>query len=250
MIRMRRTGRQRDLIIAGIIFVMLTVAGEIWVLQTDFHPLAASREAGIVDEAFDLLMLLSVPVFAFVIAVLGYALARFRVGHGDADPVRHDPRFMWGWLAISAGLAIFSIFNPGLKGLEELRAEPDADLVVGVTAEQWNWTFTFVEQGLILADPPELVLPVDTRIAFEVTSVDVIHSFWIPAFRIKEDAIPGQVRTILTTPTVKGEYEANPIFRVQCAEMCGTGHARMRTAVRVVDQDEFAAWLAAVGDDA
>lgn len=243
MIRMRRTGRQRDLIIAGVIFVVLTVAGEVWVARTDFHPLPASREAAIVDGAFDLLMVLSVPVFAFVIAVLGYALARFRVGHGDADPVRHDPRFMWGWLVVSAGLAIFSVFNPGFKGIEELRAEPDADLVIGVTAEQWNWTFSFEEIGVTLEDPDELVLPVDTRIAFEVTSVDVIHSFWIPAFRIKTDAIPGQTVTVLTTPTVIGDYEANPIFRVQCAEMCGTGHARMRTAVRVVGHDEFNTWL-------
>lgn len=241
---MRRTGQRRDLMVTGIIFVILTVAGEIWVYRTDFHPFAASREAGIVDGAFDLLMVLSVPVFAFVLAVLGYALARFRVGHGDADPVRHDPRFVWGWLFVSGGLAIFSIFNPGFKGIEELRAEPEADLVIGVTAEQWNWTFTFPDEGLTLADPPELVLPVDRRIAFEVTSLDVIHSFWIPAFRIKEDAIPGEVRTIRTTPTATGEFEANPIFRVQCAEMCGTGHARMRTAVRVVDQAEFDTWLA------
>lgn len=249
MIRMRRTGRRRDLIITGLVFVILTVAGEVWVARTDFHPLPASREAGIVDGAFDLLMVLSVPVFAFVVAVLGYALARFRVGHGDADPVRHDPRFMWGWLVVSAGLAIFSVFNPGFKGLEELRAEPDADLVIGVTAEQWDWTFSFEEDGLTLEDPEEIVLPVDTRIAFEVTSIDVIHSFWIPAFRIKTDAIPGHVETVLTTPTVTGEYEANPIFRVQCAEMCGTGHAHMRTAVRVVDQDEFNAWLAEMGAD-
>lgn len=240
---MRRPGRRRDLIVTAILFVLLAGIGEIWVLQTDFHPVAASREADIVDGAFDLLLLLSIPVFAFVIAVLGYALVRFRAGHGDADPVRHDPRFMWGWLVVSAGLAIFSIFNPGFKGLEELRAEPDADLVIGVTAQQWNWTFDFQEAGVTLADPPELVLPVGARIAFEVTSIDVIHSFWVPAFRIKMDAVPGQVRTVLTTPTVKGEYEANPIFRVQCAEMCGTGHARMRTAIRVVDPAEFDAWL-------
>lgn len=245
---MRRTGRRRDLMVAAVIFVVLAVAGEVWVITTDFHPAAASREAGIVDGAFDLLMLLSVPVFAFVIAVLGYSLARFRVGHGDADPVRHDPRFMWGWLVVSAGLAIFSIFNPGFKGLEELRADPAVDLVIGVTAEQWNWTFDFHEADLTLADPPELVLPVDTRIAFDVTSVDVIHSFWIPAFRIKTDAIPGQVERVLTTPTLTGEYEANPVFRVQCAEMCGTGHARMRTAVRVVDQAEFDSWLAEMSE--
>lgn len=243
---MKRTGRRRDLITTGIIFVLLAVAGEIWVIRTNFHPVPASREADIVDGAFDLLMVLSVPVFAFVIAVLGYALSRFRVGHGDADPVRHDPRFMWGWLIVSAGLAIFSVFNPGFKGLEELRAAPDADLVIGVTAEQWNWSFSFEDEGITLDDPTELVLPVDTRIAFEVTSVDVIHSFWIPAFRIKEDAIPGEVRTVLTTPTVKGDYELDPLFRVQCAEMCGTGHARMRTAVRVVERAEFETWLTGV----
>lgn len=247
---MPRSGRRRDLMITGLIFVVLVVAGEVWVARTDFHPVPASREAGIVDGAFDLLMVLSVPVFAFVMAVLGYALARFRAGHGDADPVRHDPRFMWGWLVVSAGLAIFSVFNPGFKGLEELRAEPDADVVIGVTAEQWNWTFSFEEEGLILEDPEELVLPVDTRIAFEVTSVDVIHSFWIPAFRIKVDAIPGHVETVLTTPTQEGEYQANPTYRVQCAEMCGTGHSRMRTAIRVVDQGEFDSWLSESGAEA
>lgn len=240
---MQRTGRRRDLVITGIVFVILAVAGEIWVAQADLHPISASEEAEIVDGAFDLLMILAMPVFAFVIAVLGYALARFREGHGDADPVRHDPRFMWGWLAASAGLAIFSIFNPGFKGLDELKAKPDADLVIGVTAEQWNWTFTFDDGDLTLSDPDELVLPVDTRIAFEVTSVDVIHSFWIPAFRIKRDAIPGHLETVLVTPTATGDYGADPVFRVQCAELCGTGHSRMRTPVRVVERSQFDTWL-------
>jgi cytochrome c oxidase subunit 2 len=81
-------------------------------------------------------------------------------------------------------------------------------------------------------------------VKFEITGTDVLHSFWVPAFRMKIDAVPGKVTTLYVTPTVVGAFDDDPNMRVQCAEICGTGHARMRTQVVVVEPDEFEEWLA------
>lgn len=244
--------RRWDLWIVGAVSIALTVVGIGWFESTTIQPEGASREAEIVDGAFRVLMYLSIPVFAFVIVMLGYSVWRFRAGDdaGDAAPIRTNRRFVWGWLVVTAGLAIYSIFNPGLTGLAELRAEPNADLNIGVVAEQWNWNFTYEEYGLTLEEADELVLPVDTRIAFHITSIDVLHSFWVPSLRIKADAVPGSTATILTTATRTGSFELDPMMRTQCAEICGTGHARMRTAVTILDLDSFEEWVVERGGSA
>jgi cytochrome c oxidase subunit 2 len=147
-------------------------------------------------------------------------------------------------LLVTAALAVFVIFNTGMMGVRELTANQNADLVVQVEARKWNWTFTYPQQGVTLTDASELVLPVNRRIRFEVTSLDVIHSFWIPAFRMKTDAVPGHTGILYATPNKTGSYEDDFNLRVQCAELCGTGHARMRASLRILTQQEFESWLA------
>jgi cytochrome c oxidase subunit 2 len=82
---------------------------------------------------------------------------------------------------------------------------------------------------------------VDTRIRFAVTALeqDFVHSFWIPGFRLKIDAVPGRSTELLITPEKTGSYEDDPTLRVQCAELCGIGHADMKMGVRVVERSEF-----------
>lgn len=241
--------RRRDIWAVAAASVVLTVVGIVWFESSTLQPEGASREAEIVDGAFRILMYLSIPVFAFVIAALGYSVWKFRAGDdgGDARPIRSDRRFVWAWLVVTTALAVYSIINPGLTGLAELRAEPNAELNVEVVAEQWSWNFTYEELGITLEQADVLVLPVDTRIAFHITSVDVLHSFWVPSLRIKADAVPGSTATILTTPTRTGNFDMDPTMRVQCAEICGTGHSRMRADVTVLDQDAFEDWVAEAG---
>ena len=105
-----------------------------------------------------------------------------------------------------------------------------------VTGFQWAWRFEYPDLGVTSA---ELVLPVDRPVAFELTAADVIHSFWIPEFRIKMDAIPGRINRLVLTPDQIGTY------RLRCAEMCGLKHAYMLADVRVVAEEEFQAWVQA-----
>lgn len=239
--------RRRDVAIVAIIWLILTVAVEWWASQVRLHPVGASEEAEIIDGAFDLLLYLGIPVFTFVLVVVVYAVLRFRSRDvADGPPLHNDRRFVWPWVVVTAGLAIFVTINPGLTGMAELAADDsDAELTIGVTAEQWSWTFDYEDHDVTLVEADELVLPEGKRILLRVSSVDVIHSLWIPAFRIKADAVPGRTHDVYLTPTESGSFEGDSNFRVQCAEMCGTGHARMRADVRVVDEAEFETWIEA-----
>lgn len=230
---------------AGIWWCILTVLGEALVLQTDFNPPGYAREATIIDNSFHTLMVLGVPVFTFVVAVLTYTIWRFRAAGDppeDGPPVHGHRRFTIGWLAVTSSLAALVIVSPGVTGMLELRHDHAADLTVHVESGRWFWRVRYPQHDVTTMK--ELVLPVDKRVAFEITSVDVVHSFWIPAFRIKIDAVPGLTTRTYAQPNRLGTYEQDDNLRVQCAELCGTGHYLMRMPVRVVTQAEFDAWIA------
>ncbi len=243
---------RRDLVATGVLWVILTALGEWAVLGTNMLPTLASRQGEEVDGAFRLLMIYSVPVMAFVLAVLFYSVIRWRVEGrpGEDGPPLADHRgFSRTWFFVSVGLAALLFIHPGVTGLLALArdAEEEPDLVVELTGVQWHWDVNFPEHGVTLENPPELVLPVGSTIRFDLTSTDVIHAFWVPAFRLKQDAIPGQTNSVTITPLETGSYEEDDAFRLQCAELCGTGHARMFLPVRVVDEAEFGEWLAGAG---
>ena len=240
------TGRNR-LIVVGAIWLVATAIGEWLVLRTNLHPFGASREARITDDAFNLLMVFSVPVFTFVLVVIGYALVSDRERGGDEDgrSIRTNRLFIGSWLGVTTALSIVVIITPGFSGLDELRAEPEPDLVIDVRAERWSWAYTYSDGAF--ETQGDLVLPVDRRVMFRMTSTDLIHSFWIPAFRIKQDVVPGKVTSTMVTPEEVGSFDNADELRVQCAELCGVGHARMFTGVTVMEQDAFDEWLAARG---
>lgn len=235
-----------DLIVVAVLWAIATAAAYWWLSTTNFHPMGASTSAVISDDSFDLLMKLSIPVTTFVLIVIGYSVVRFRAAPDDArdsSPVRSNRLFVGLWIAITAALAVYVIINPGFTGLAALEEGRDAEMAIEVTAQQWSWTYRYVNEDIEITQAEELIVPVDVPIVFVITSRDVIHSFWIPAFRIKQDAVPGVVTRTYTTATEIGDYAGDDGFRVQCAELCGTGHANMSTRVTVVSQDEFAAWV-------
>jgi cytochrome c oxidase subunit 2 len=117
-----------------------------------------------------------------------------------------------------------------------MRMDPKA-LEVKVIGQQWSWRFEYPEQEITTT---ELVLPVDKQVLLRLTSEDVIHSFWVPEFRVKQDAIPGSYRELRVTPNEIGE------FQMVCSEMCGQQHAYMTAPVRVMGQEDFDAWVASV----
>jgi cytochrome c oxidase subunit 2 len=118
-----------------------------------------------------------------------------------------------------------------------------ADLTVHVTGFQWQWQFDYEESGVRVigteTERPELVLPAGAEVRFDLTSVDVIHSFWIPGFRFKRDLFPGQTQSFqVAIGDTTGDFPDTGV----CAEFCGLDHTTMRFDVRIVTPDEFAAW--------
>ena len=120
----------------------------------------------------------------------------------------------------------------------------DQALTVNVVGFKWNWAFNYIDQGAYSVGTPEqraeLVLPVDEKVKFELTSPDVIHSFWIPSFLYKMDVFPGRKNVFEVTPNKVGVYAG------RCAELCGVDHSKMLFTVRVVPKAEFEAWIAAL----
>lgn len=228
-----------------LIWLALSAASIVWLANADIFPPSAGDQAAVIDDAFRLLSILAAPVAALVLTVLGYSLLRFRADGDEEGPALYENRALsWSWLLISTALVIYVVFNPGLRGLNELEAmEVDDPLVIEVEGEQWHWNVTYPQHDLSYERALQIALPVDQTVRFEITSADVIHSFWIPAFRMKMDALPGRVTTLTVTPGDLGRTAANPHLRVQCAELCGTGHPRMQMDVLILEPEAFSTWM-------
>jgi len=242
----------RDTLTAGAIWILLTIVGAFAFLALDIYGDAASEQGTFIDEAFILLVILGIPVFTLVITVLGYVLLKFRAEPGkleDAQPVRTHRKWVGSWFAWTTILCLVVIVHPGYTGLMELRktANDEPDLTVNVTGRRWQWIYEYEGRDVkLLLKDQMLVLPNDSLIRFNVTSEDqdVIHSFWIPAFRMKIDAVPGLMTSMDVHTTEIGHFNDDVNFRVQCAELCGLNHSLMFTRIEVVEPDEFERWIA------
>ncbi len=237
---------KKDLIIAVVLWFLFTAVGIVWAINANMFPIAAAEEAVFLDDAFRLLVILAMPVFMGVITFLGYSVIRYRSKGeptSDGPPIRGNNPLAISWLIVTTALSIYIIFNPGIKGLKELSANPNADLIIQVTGEQWHWDVSYPQYDLSYQRATQIAIPVDTRVKFELVSKDVIHSLWIPAFRLKMDAVPGLDTEFYVTPTEIGDTTTDSNIRVQCAELCGTGHARMQMDLRIMEPEEFEAWI-------
>jgi cytochrome c oxidase subunit II len=207
------------------------------VLSVHWFPTPASTRAHQVRTLYDVLLIASVPIFVLVMTVAIYCVWRFRAKPGDTGdgaPIHGNTRLEVFWVTVPfilvTGLAIY-----GWVTLNDIEAKQPNELLVNVTGQQFTWTFEYPKEKVKSSD---LVLPVDRPVHFEIHTKDVIHSFWVPQFRLKSDAPPGLTTRIRLTPDKVGNYE------VVCAELCGIGHATMRNRVRVLPKDQFNAWLA------
>jgi cytochrome c oxidase subunit 2 len=205
-------------------------------LLIDWFPTDAAGSAGQIDTLYDVLLICSVPVFVLVMTIAIYSVVRFRAkpgDMGDGPPIHGNTRLEIIWVTIPfvmvTALAIY-----GWIVLDDIEAKAQNEMVVNVTGQQFTWTFEYPEQDV---NSNELVLPVDRPIDFRIETRDVIHSFWVPEFRLKSDAVPGLTTHIRLTPDRVGRYE------VVCAELCGLGHSTMRQFVRVLPADDFEGWV-------
>jgi cytochrome c oxidase subunit II len=245
----------RHIISTAVLWAGLTAIGEALVFL-DMFPTLGSTEAKDFDEIFRILLFMGIPVFCFAVAMLIYSFTMFR-GQGtpgEAGPAQYGrgavPRV---WLAITGSLAVAVMIFPGLTGLSKLQStsggygwgSTEGEITVKVTGQQFSWTFEFPQYGVATLPVPgtEVLLPEHTRIKFEIDSVDVIHSFWVPAFRMKIDAIPGRTTFMTVDTEGPGNHADDSAFRVQCAELCGLNHTTMFAPVRVVSREAFDAWV-------
>jgi cytochrome c oxidase subunit 2 len=206
------------------------------VLLIDWFPTPASDAADKVDTVYDVLLICSVPIFVLVMTVAIYSVVRFRATPGDmrdGAPIHGNTRLEVIWVTIPF-LMVTALSIYGWIVLDDLEAKQPDELVVNVTGQQFTWSFEYPGEKV---KSNELVLPKDRPVDFRIHTKDVIHSFWVPEFRLKSDAVPGLTTKIRLTPNRIGRYQ------VVCAELCGFGHSTMRQNVRVVAPAAFASWL-------
>jgi cytochrome c oxidase subunit 2 len=210
-------------------------------LAIDWFPVRGATQADQVDTLYHVLIVASVPFFVLVAVVTLYCVWQFRERPGeeglDGPSIHGNTGLEIVWTTIPAilliGLCTYAYIT--LTDIEEAPAAGDPkELVVNVTGQQFAWTFEYPEAKVKSA---ELLLPEGRSVQFRIRSLDVIHDFWVPEFRMKIDAVPGITTSYRVTPNRTGSYS------IVCAELCGVGHALMRQKVSVVSDARFAAWL-------
>ncbi len=230
----------------GVLWAVLTIIGELLAIFVDPFPLTRSDKGEDIETAFRVLVYMAVPVFTFVVSVLVYSVLRSSTTEfpgEDGPPIHGRGAAPVTWLVVTSGLALMTIIYPGIVGINEIFFDDDeTELVVEVEGVQWAWIFDYPEQGVSTVN--ELVLPLDRNVMFEITSTDVLHSFWVPSFLMKIDAVPGKTTEITLRPTSVGSFATDPLMRVQCAELCGLAHSKMAARVTVMEADEFDLWAA------
>lgn len=237
-----RGGGRRPLMQMAVIAVVASVLGVALGLVIEWFPTRASTQASTIDKLYDVLIITSVPIFVAVTAVIVFCVWRFRVRPGEEDtdgpPIHGNTGLEVVWTAIPATLlvALCTYAFVALGDIEEVQAD---ERRIQVTAQQFAWSFEYPNPAG--GDPissNELYLVKDEPVLFDITALDVIHSFWVPEFRMKRDAVPGINTQLRVTPDRLGTYP------VVCAELCGLGHAFMRQNAHVVSRQDFDAWMA------
>ncbi len=225
-----------------ILFALVaSAAGVAIALVPNWLPVAASDEAGRIDFVFWFVTGICIFIFAMVAAVLTYAVLRFRRkpdDDSDGPPIHGHTGLEIAWTAIPAVL-VTAIGIVSAVVLSEDDAAGSNPLRVNVTAQQFVWTFSYPEFGN--KKSAVLRLPNHRSVVLTMTSKDVIHSFWVPEFRQKQDLVPGIHPTLHITPNRVGTYP------VVCTELCGLGHALMRSRSVVMEPDAFLRWARGSG---
>jgi len=232
----------------------LALAAREWNLQTPVTPIAR--------QMYDLhtfIFLICVVIFVAVFGVMFYSIFKHRksVGH-EAHQFHENTTVEIVWTVIPFLILLFMAF-PATKTILAMKDTTAPDMTIKVTGYQWKWSYDYLQEGfgfysnlatplaqienrapkgehyLLEVDNP-LVVPVDTKVRVLITAGDVLHSWWVPAFGVKQDAIPGFVRDSWF------RAEKTGIYRGQCAELCGKEHGFMPIVVEVKSKDDYAKW--------
>ena len=247
-------------------FLFNVVVNKLW-------PIKFTAQGMITKEASTFLVHVTATVFMLVLVTIVYAVVRGKIARGPYQPAdfRRKNWGVWtlGWFVVTVAInGIFFVY-PGMAGMMALwdyhvGVEGKSPVIVDVVAHQWGWSVSYPQFGVYGVGTLEL--PIHKTAKITVTSQDVFHSFWVPAFGFKLAAIPGENRVMYATPIrlglgtalVGGDFKDNgaftnkgasqnyqtgdPLLRVQCSWDCGMGHPVMRFPTNVVSWKDFKSW--------
>ena len=200
-------------------------------------PTVASKERDRIDFVFWFTTVICIGIFALVAAIILYSLVKFRArpdDDADGPPIHGHTGLEIVWTAVPAVLVTSISIVSGVV-LTQNDHIPRKHLTVDVSGQQFAWSFKYPDYDNLTTHT--LRLPLDKSVLLRISAVDVIHSFWVPEFGQKQDALPDQVNRLVITPSKLGT------FPVICTELCGLGHAVMRTAAVVMRPTGFETWI-------
>jgi cytochrome c oxidase subunit 2 len=227
----------RHVLIVAFLVILLTLLVYFGLNALGLLPEQAAAQAEPIDWLLNLELIVISFLFALIVVPLVYSLVAFRRRPGETGDGQHiegHTGLEIGWTVIPLIVVLIFAYL-GAENLAQVRRVDPQAMQVQVTGFQWGWQFKYPEYGI---RSQELYLPVDEQILFKMESTDVIHSFWVPEFRVKQDLVPGRVTEVRVTPSKVGSYT------LMCAELCGTQHAYMNAPVIVVSRADFDAWVA------
>ena len=221
--------------VVGILVIVTAILAYFGVNILWVMPAEASTQAASIDWLWNIQMIAMSFLFALIVVPLVYSLIVFRRRKGETGEGEHfegNTKLEIAWTIVPL-IVVLGMAYIGAGNLADTRrADPNA-MVVKVTGIQWSWKFEY-DTGVV---SDELHLPVNKQVLLQMTSTDVVHSFWVPEFRVKQDLVPGRITELRITPTIEGEYQ------VACAELCGTSHSYMTKPVFVTSEKEYTAWM-------
>jgi cytochrome c oxidase subunit 2 len=253
-------------LLAVLIVILIVASLYLFIAQPYWFPKLASAHGARIDSLFMAVLIVSGIAFVLVQGALGYFVARYGENGRERAAYWHDNPKAEAVLLITTAVILTVLVFMGQRVWASIYFSdiPTDATIIQVTGEQFSWTFHYAGPdgkfgradtklitstnaiGLDRTDPdakddvmmPIMHAPVNKPVRVQLRSKDVIHSFFLPNFRIKQDAVPGMGIEVWFTPTVAGEYE------IACAELCGLGHYRMKSALTIDDsQDSFNKWL-------
>ncbi len=234
--------RRRSVTIT-VILALIAVGIGIWLsYEIRWFPVAASKQAVNTDRLYHVLVIASIPIFVLVLTSNLYSVWQFRMRPGeelkDGAPIHGNTRLEVFWTAIPTVL-LLGLVGYSFVVLHENEKKPAREIDISVTGQQFFWSYQYPRKltGGAPLNSYELVIPRNESVNFEIHSRDVIHAFWVPAFRLQEDAVPGITTHWRVTATRLGTYP------VVCNLLCGAGHSLLRSAVHVVSLTQFQEWL-------
>jgi cytochrome c oxidase subunit II len=247
----------------AVIWLVVSIIVEVFVAILPIPSPTGSMEALGEHQTVYMLFYVGAPIFVFIWVLLVYNMVVFRHRAGDPDDERPAPPdstpIMLLWAGLSFIIVLF-LAGWGTFTLHEVTEQPHAPVALAqdangthtkalptpkvlniqVIGQEWFWTFRYPTYGGM--ETKELYVPVDTPIHFHVTSLDVVHSFWVYDYDVKEDAVPGVDNTAWMLARNTSSYNINGTDWVKCNELCGIWHGYMHNPLYVVSQSKFTSW--------